>query len=353
MPVLTKYASDSRLSVGVLSGLLDAHKSKPRRSLSKCTIADALNEIFPKLSKYAQWMDSKDFAMLHNLLLELEMPEKIKMIMEKTAASDKTWPNRYMSSYNTIPALRSITVAMRENDLPRTTPHYRDFNTNRIEWYLWQSVKPEPSARMERFKAGCGQCALCERLDTFMLSTEKRLQLDLDHTEREHLAGRIRRLPDHSHEYNWKSFIGSWGPGEAFTIVKEVGNYTERHRIWKEEVGKAKIEVQSLGSEGFLRDVLGERYDLIANLGGLRLVRGENGEILGPGVFAQEFQLRTRAPPAVSGSLAQQNVNTVAMNRPPAASPKRRAELDFDQENVPPAAKRNLMIDLCSDDEDI
>lgn len=134
-------------------------------------------------------------------------------------------------------------------------------------------------------------------------------------------------------------------------ITKKVNDGAIWRPYWERDFTKAKTDILSLGSEGFLRDVLGEKYDKIVNLDGLKLVRGNNGEILGHGAYAQEYHIRTREPPAFQPVLTQRDTNSLVNSRP-AASPKRRAEPTFDQENMPPAAKRSITIDLCSDDED-
>lgn len=208
MPFLVKHVFDTELTVGVLCGLLEAHDASTKGSLDESTIVDAVSDIFPELRKFVLRMDMGTLPRLHGLLLDLDMPDKIKAVLENISTHDKTWPNFYPFRFDLIPGLRLMLAEMRARDVPRTTRHYQDFIVHRLERYLWQGVKQEPWAHAKRFKAGCGQCRNCEKLDTFLLSDERQLQFDISAADIEHLAKRIRRLPDHSSDYTWESHSG-------------------------------------------------------------------------------------------------------------------------------------------------
>lgn len=284
MPLLLKCARDTGMTVQVLCGLFKDSKSHAHGSLDEHDIAAAINELFPIISTHH--IDQDTLVRLHDLLLGMHMPEKIKSILEMTAATDKTWPSRYLSSYQTISGIRSILETMRAKDIPRTTRHYQNFVINRLERYLWQEIKLKPSASMIRFKIGCQQCASCEKLDAFMISSETQMHFDIGEEERQHLASRIRRLPDYFEDYTWGSHEGPWTSGKPFTVTKRIYDYADRKSRWMRDFMQAQTEIKALGSDGFLRDVLGERYDVIVNMEGLKPARGENGEEVGHGIFS-------------------------------------------------------------------
>lgn len=184
-----------------------------------------------------------------------------------------------------------------------------------------------------------------------MLSAEKQVHLNVGAEDFRHL-GKRSRLLDYYWEYDWHSCFGEVAPGKPYTITKTDDEFVRRHNDWERKVEETRVEISSLGSEGFIRDVLGERYDLIDKLTGLKLARGANGEELGYGHFVREYQARTCAPPTATGPLARLNANYTVTGRPSAACPKRKAGQVLDQENIPPAAKRTITIDLCSDDDE-
>lgn len=351
MPLLEKCAGDAELTVGVLSGLLEDCYLEDQGSLREKTIAAAVNRLFPRMLSFVLRMDMGVLAKLHSLLLDLRMPDKVKAIFDELADNDKTWPTSFYSRWQTFPALRTILEEMRECDVPRTTRHYQDFVAHRLERILWHEVKREPSTAMKRFKAGCGQCQACERLDAFLVSAETQAQFELSVEDITHVASRLKRLPDHSREYNNEAYRGPLRPGDPYVIKKTTTAFERRHSDWERDVKQVKADIKSLGTNGFLRDLLGERYNAIVKMEGLKLVRDANGHEIGYGIFAQEFQARTRGPPIVVGQASQQTSSTAASV--PTESPKRKAGTENDQENVFPAAKRTMVVELSSDDEDL
>lgn len=69
VPLLTKFAGDTQLVVGVLWELLKDHGSDKHGSLDKSDVAAAVDELFTKLAKFLLSMEPEALVQLHDAFI--------------------------------------------------------------------------------------------------------------------------------------------------------------------------------------------------------------------------------------------------------------------------------------------
>ena len=359
MPKLRMWSGDVLLVVGVLHGLTVALlQGKGDRA----ALTAAVEELFPKILQGVLYLRGAGLAMLHSLLCELSTPDKIQAIMNRVASEDAARKDFYDRTF--LSGLSSIMRTMRARKISPNTVHHQQFFIARLERYLWREVEPEPSTSLHRAKAGCGKCLPCKKLDNFLVSAEKKSEFQLSFEEMKHVSRQIDMTPRHFRYYDTRPFVPELAEdGEPLRITKKIpvaAEHQRYHTEWRSKAKSAKEAISSIAPKHFLREALGANYEEITRLKGVKLVRDAEGKQIGLGTYSQYAPVEQDAAPptrAESGDeLARTETTFSEIVMPTDASLKRKVASDVganaDQENIAPPAKRSLVIDLCSDDED-
>lgn len=357
IPKLHKWSGDIELIVRVLHGLTSA---LAENKVDRASVVLAIDELFPKMSELVPNLNGTWLANLHNLLCKLVMYDKVQAILTRVAVSDA---RRFtFKDMEALSGLTSIMRFIRRNNITTNTPHYRQFVTARIERYLWWTAKPEPSTSIHRAMAGCGTCAPCEDLDRFLASDQKQIVFRLSTDESRHIINQVQEIPDYYRDYDRDPYkTHNNGPLTLTKKVHTAAEHSKHMKEWQTFAKQARICVFEVAKKPFLREVLGEeKYEDILHLKGLRLVRDAKGKEIGLGPWSrvtpvsQPTALSVQLNPRNATARQRTTFSEIVMHHD--ASLKRKiasdADADADQENNAPPAKRSLVIDLGSDDDD-
>ncbi|KAF7191999.1 hypothetical protein HII31_06644 [Pseudocercospora fuligena] len=289
------------------------------------------------------------------MLVDLGMTDRIKQVFSQIVDTDK----EYYSSFTNFlfPALTRICEYMRANGILPTLPEYQQFSRAVLERYISRKLGVEPS--MARSRAGCGDCSSCSELDAFLSSTQQESTVLIATEARaDHMRARLKAL--------WLKIDcdvrvapepGVADPSRKKLILNKANQHFKgQHSFWKDRRQKLKSDILSLGSEAFVRTLLGNRYQEFIDLQSVTLARDASGQELGVGLYVKAARTKPAAAsaeePGVRSAEAVSINNKDAGIRSPSASSdsaKRKEGPMLDQENVQPKKRPAIeIIDLGS-----
>ncbi|KAL9593533.1 MAG: hypothetical protein Q9219_007506 [cf. Caloplaca sp. 3 TL-2023] len=214
---------------------------------SETIIATKLPDHFPR---------PKHVALLLRQLLQKEEWELHSAFLERVVTGmDQVVEDGFLSFY--LPLLAQLSFQdLRLDHKRRYTPLFTTIiNTYRLRFIKVQPPKGDWACRA----LGCGRCQDCRKLDMFLQDPDlgsKTFHVGKD--KRRHLHQRLD-CSGHSHVTD----RGSWV--ENLVVTKSQSPSRRAFQQWEEMVSGVKKCLAAM-DQGFLKAVLGERYDELVNL---------------------------------------------------------------------------------------